>query len=287
MKTIDTLVQDIQNLFNERKLFEEKNILDLGHALAGTMQMKLNDGGAKGQLRMSNLGKHCNRHLWYIVNKPHEGLKLPPEARMKFLFGHLLEEMLLFLAAEAGHSVVGRQDRLEIDGIIGHRDAIIDGVLVDVKSASTMAFKKFKNHLTHDVDDFGYLQQINAYLEASQDDPLLTIKDKCAFLVIDKTLGHIHLDIHEKARYNVHSLVAAKKEAVALPEPPPRGYTDVPEGASGNRRLDTVCGYCEYRFTCWPQVRTFMYANKPMYLTKVERVPKVLEVNNMDAVDGE
>ena len=38
MKTIDTLVRDIQNLFNERKLFDEKNILDLGHALAGTMQ---------------------------------------------------------------------------------------------------------------------------------------------------------------------------------------------------------------------------------------------------------
>ena len=33
--------------------------------------------------------------------------------------------------------------------------------------------------------------------------------------------------------------------------------------------------------------RTFMYANKPMYLTTRWSVfPKVLEVNNLDAVDG-
>lgn len=285
MKTIDTLVEDIQNLFNERKLFEEQNILDLGHSLADVMQRQLNEKGGGGQLRMSNLGKHCNRHLWYIVNAPKEGLQLPPAARMKFFFGHVLEEMLLFLAAEAGHTVEGRQDRLEIDGIQGHRDAIIDGMLVDVKSASTQAFKKFKAHLTHDQDDFGYIQQINAYLEASQDDPRLKVKDKCAFLVIDKTLGHIHLDIHEKAKYNVHSLVRSKKEAVALPEPPARGYTDVPEGKSGNRRLGTVCGYCEYRFKCWPNIRTFMYSNKPMLLTHVERVPNVPEVKNIPELE--
>ena len=85
---------------------------------------------------------------------------------MKFLFGHLLEEMLLFLAAEAGHTVAGRQDRLEIDGVPGHGDAIIDGMLVDVKSASTMAFKVQEPPDSLDTDDFGYLQQLNAYLEA-------------------------------------------------------------------------------------------------------------------------
>lgn len=93
-------------------------------------------------LRMSNIGSPCERKLWYSINKPHEEEKLRPETLLKFLYGDLLEELLLFLAEVSGHKVEGRQDTQEISGIKGHRDAVIDGVTTDVKSASTFGFIK-------------------------------------------------------------------------------------------------------------------------------------------------
>jgi len=35
---------------------------------------------------------------------------------------------------------------------------------------------------------------------------------------------------------------------------------------------------CDFKYTCWPDVRTFLYSGKPRFLTKVVREPKVPEV---------
>ena len=70
------------------------------------------------------------------------------------MFGDILEELLLFLAKEAGHTVTGQQDTLSISGVNGHRDAIIDGRLVDVKSASSYSFRKFKNNVKNFPQNF-------------------------------------------------------------------------------------------------------------------------------------
>jgi hypothetical protein len=192
---------------------------------------------------------------------------------MKFLFGDILEELLLFLAEEAGHTVTGRQDELVIGGVKGHRDAVVDGVLVDAKSASSFSFKKFKDGLTHDTDSFGYLTQLNSYHQASND----VDKDKMAFLVIDKQLGHIHLDEHKPSKED-YSKLAQYKTAMVQEAIPPRCYEDEEEGKSGNRKLGTICGYCPFKKKCWPEMRTFLYARGPVYLTRVERLPDVKEV---------
>lgn len=275
VKTIDTLVQDIYALFTKPKAFDEANVEAFGKRLAQHISNRISDEKSSDTLRMSNLGTRCDRKLWYTVNKPEASEPLPPEVRFKFLYGDILEELVLFLAREAGHEVDGTQDTLSIGGVRGHRDAIVDGVVVDVKSASSYSFKKFEDHLTEDKDSFGYLTQLGAYLYASQDDPKVVHKDRAAFIAVDKTLGHITVDVQPNTYVNYDKLVETKKALVKLPTPPPRAYSDEPDGKSGNRKLGTECSYCSFKQTCWPGLQTFFYSNGPRFLTVVSREPNV------------
>ncbi len=276
-KTIDTLIEDINKVFLDFHHFDEDRLAKFGQRLAKTVSFKVNQEASKPTLRMSNLGTKCNRKLWYSVNTPNDAEHVPVEARTKFLFGHILEDLLLFLAEEAGHRVEGGQDELDINGVKGHRDAVIDGVVVDCKSASSYSFKKFKEGLTYDTDSFGYIDQLQSYLYASQSDPIVTDKDRAAFLVIDKQLGHITLDVHKKSNTNYSKLVEIKRNAISQKTPPPRHYTDEPEGKSGNRKLCVECSYCPFKRSCWPGLRTFVYSRGPVHLSVTNKTPDVPE----------
>lgn len=229
----------------------------------------------KGTLRMSNIGKPCERQLWYSINTPQDSEKLRPEAHMKFAYGDLAELLMLFLVEAAGHSVEGTQDEQEIEGIKGHRDAVIDGTVVDVKSASSYSFKKFKEGTLAENDSFGYCDQLQSYIYAAEDDDKVTDKDRGAFLALDKTLGHICLDIHEKKNVPYKKIYAHKKSMAASDSPPAKGFEPVPEGKSGNLALGVNCGYCDFRRKCWPDTQTYLYSTGPKHLVKVEREPNV------------
>lgn len=278
-KQLDTIVEDIYDLFRNKPKFHEDRIKGFATALAERIQERMEEERGKPALRMSQLGAKCDRQLWYKINVPELAEALPPEAKIKFLFGDILEEFLLFLAEETGHDVKGRQDELNIGGVKGHRDAIIDGTLVDAKSASSYSFQKFANHLSWEDDSFGYIDQLGAYLEGSQQDDQLTNKDAAAFLVIDKTLGKITLDVHHKRHIDYEEKVRDKQAIVRQPAPPPRAFFDKPEGKSGNRKLGIECSYCSFKNICWPNLRTFYYSKGPVYLTHVAREPKVGENN--------
>lgn len=279
-KTIDTLVPDILQVLKDGvDEISPEAVDNLSKAIADAVVLQLTERQNKATLRMSNLGTPCNRKLWYTVNEPEEREELSGETRFKFMFGHVLEEIMLFLAEVAGHRVEGRQDEQEILGIKGHRDAVIDGVLVDVKSASTYSFKKFEEGRLAEDDAFGYIDQIQSYLYCAQDDPIVTDKERCAFLVVDKTLGNICLDIHKRNPFPRDKLVEYKKDMVARPEPPARGFDPIPEGKSGNMKLPTVCSYCDFKKRCYPNLRTFLYSNKPVFLTTVKREPNVPELS--------
>lgn len=279
MKTIDTLVEDIQRLFNEDEHHtDEQRTRVFGQRVGDTIAYRLREAGRGGTLRFSNLGTNCERQLWYKVNQPERGEPLPPEARLKFLFGDILELKLLFLAEEAGHTVEYIQHELEINGVKGHIDAVIDGVLIDCKSASSISFNKFASGKLIENDPFGYIDQINAYHFAALASNLPVDPDRMGFLVIDKTLGKICLDMHKPNGVDYYKRIEEKKDVVASAELPKRAYFDEPDGKSGNRKLGTNCGYCDFKFLCWPNVRTFLYAKGPTYLTNVAKLPDVPEV---------
>jgi hypothetical protein len=235
----------------------------------------------KRKLRMSNIGKK-DRQLWYSYNG-YKGEELMPHTRIKFLYGHLIEEMVLALTKLAGHDVTHEQKQVEVQGIKGSMDCKIDGVLTDVKSASPYGFKKFKDGSLINDDPFGYVDQIKGYAHAENTTDV-------GWLVMDKTNGHLtylKYDMADEsqwywAKLNFFSIVErikAIKNIVKLSKPPKRCYEPVPDGKSGNMKLPVGCSYCAYKYECWDGLRTFVYANGPRYLVEVENLPNVIEVD--------
>lgn len=276
-KHYSTVVEDIYGLFEEGKNpgFSKENVAAFGQRLAEHISNRINEERQPFRLRFSNLGSPCNRELWYKKHEPERAEKLSTRTRFKFLYGDILEELVLFLAREAGHRVEGEQTELSYEGVSGRRDAVIDGLLVDVKSAAPQTLEKFKNRL--EDDPFGYKVQLGGYEKASISDPLVT-EEGSAFLVVDKVTGELYLSVHEGlGDMDIKERINDKKAALEAKEPPERAYMPVPEGKSGNLKLDVKCSYCDFKNHCWPGLRTFLYSNKPIFLTHVTREPKVPE----------
>jgi hypothetical protein len=278
LKRIDTLVADIYKLFQSPVDLPADLVKSFGDKLSSIIAERLKEAPGKKSLRMSNLGTKCERRLWYQINRPERAEPLHPAARVKFLFGDIIEQLVLFLARAAGHVVEDEQKEVELYGIKGHIDGKVDGVLVDVKSASSRSFTKFENGLTEEADDFGYLRQLDAYLHA-------TNGEEGAFLVIDKQLGKLKLDKHKRRNENYEEIVNKRLAMLGRKEPPPRAYRAEADGKSGNLKLGTACSYCEFKHHCWPGLRTFLYANGPRFLTEVRRIPDVPEITGKLATD--
>lgn len=276
---IETLVEDIERVLTTPTTLDKLAYEAFGVNVASLIERSLSKDEDGRGLRMSNIGTPCVRQLQYKLDPTIEGEALPANAYFKFMYGHLIEELILLLAREAGHEVVGEQTELEIEGIKGHRDAIIDGVLVDVKSAATLSFQRFKNHLRPSDDHFGYIPQLSCYHFASRNDRSLKDHERAAFLVVDKQLGHICLDIHGiDTSIDWAEIIRERKRVVNSGQLATRAYFDEPEGRSGNRKLGTNCSYCAFKTTCWPNLRTFIYAKGPVFLTHVTRLPEVPEL---------
>lgn len=268
-KTFETLIPDVYKLLDGADLSEA--VKDFGDKLSRTVADRIREHGnvRKPTLRMSNLGRPL-RQLWYEL-KGYKGEVLLPEAKFKFMYGDLLETLFIFLAQEAGHTVEGLQADVELDGVPGHLDCIIDGVLSDVKSCSTYSWQKFK---TGDIvvnDPFGYIGQLSGYKQA-------TGIERAAFIAIDKTLGKIcsfELPSHIASGYNVSDRIKQVREATSKDTPPERCYSDAPDGKSGNRKLSTPCSYCSFKHHCWEDLKVYYYSNGPRYLTQVKKEPRV------------
>lgn len=233
----------------------------------------------RATLRLSGMGPKCPHALWCSINTPDEAEALPPWAEFKFSFGHIIEALAITLAKAAGHDVTGEQSTVTVDGITGHRDCIIDGCVVDVKSAASRSFQKFKDKTLAQNDSFGYLDQLDGYLVGSADDPLVTNKTTGYLLAIDKQLGHMVLYPHEVREDAIRRRISTYKRIVQSATPPACECQTVEDGKSGNRKLDTRASYSLYKYCCFPHLRTFLYADGPRYLTTVVRKPDVTEVD--------
>jgi hypothetical protein len=231
-------------------------------------------------LSLSGIGSPCDRRLWYKINQTESSEPLTAEALGTFFYGDLLEALVLSLAKAAGHNVEGMQDKVEVFGIPGSRDAVIDGVTVDVKSASKYGFEKFRKHNLREDDPFGYISQLSSYVYAGKDDPLVKNKTEGAFLVVQKDRFKLCLD-----RYDFTEEIAKKEEEIervkklvagSIPEdripPVPQSKT------SENTVLSTTCGYCDFRKVCWPEARTFLYSTGPVFMVDVVNEPRVTEL---------
>lgn len=281
-KTIDTLVRDIY------KTIESKNVplnVDLqgvcdsfGEECSRILFSVMTEEHGNG-LRLSSIGKPDRQ----IYNRYHgiKGEDLKGATHIKFLYGHLIEAMVVALARMSGHSVTDQQKECTVEGVRGHTDGRIDGTLVDIKSASDYGFKKFKRNTLHEDDPFGYIAQLKGYAHSEGD-------TEYAWVAMNKTSGELcvlkydendtEAPYYDAINWDVSERVRYLKDMVASDLVPQVCFEEVPDGKSGNMKLGGGCVWCEFKHACFPEIRTFNYSTGPKYLTKVVRDPRVVEV---------
>lgn len=279
LSDLNTLPKDIYELFNPDvdHIPSEENLNDFCENLKSLFRNRLGRYTPPvSPLRFSALGKP-NRQIWYDAHPDEAYPKeaLTPKTYVKFLYGDIIEQMLLFLAKEAGHTVELEQAEVEVDGVTGHIDAIIDGVVVDVKSASPFGYKKFETSSVVEDDPFGYVAQLSGYSN------VLTPNKAAAWLANDKVSGDIcvsYLDPWTIKEHKPEERIKELRDVITSETPPELCYSPIPDGKSGNLKLGTGCSYCGWKYRCHPNLRTFIYSTGPRFLTEVVRVPDVPEV---------
>lgn len=249
-----------------------------------------------GTLWASDIGKPCVRQLFYEFTEPQAKEELPVSAKIKFLYGNILEELVLTLLKSADYVVEDEQKRVWCKystwEVSGKMDCtVIDGgnrIVCDVKSASSYSYSDYVvNGLNDTNDKFGYRAQLSFYnwLYNGGDIPL---SDTVGFLFIDKQLGHIKAvktpaisgsDLGAMIGHKINTI----DRALYVGKAPDRmqGHS-VPDGKSGNEKLCTTCSYCPFKRKCFEGtgMRTFIYSDGPRFLTKVVKVPNVMEITD-------
>ena len=283
--TLDNLVSDIYakiDVLNDGEHIDidDKALEDFGVSMANSLKQwaRPDKRNNSFHLRMSNIGKPF-RQLWFEKQKEEENRRLNPSLYIRFLYGHLLEELLILLVKTAGYKVSDEQKEIEVDGIKGHMDCKINDHVVDVKSASGFAFGKFKKGLLSEDDPFGYLAQLAGYEEAEQ-------TEDGGFLVINKETGELCLHRPEDLdKPNIRQRIKDLKKALTLNTPPDFCYPPIAEGKKGNYRIAKNCAYCAFKKECFKEsndnqgLRAFKYAKGLTYFTTVKVAPLVEEVH--------
>ena len=230
----------------------------------------------EGQLRMSVIGKPA-RQLWYDKHSPKDRKDEDAGLNLKFLYGHIIEHLILYLAELSGHKIEDQQKKVEIDGISGHIDSKIDGEICDVKSASSFSFKKFQSGEIVGDDPFGYHAQLSGYETAMG-------TKAGGFLVVDKSSGDIcFYKPEDMAKPNVKSLIKNLRTTLEQDTPPEKCYEFKTE-KNGNKTLATGCMFCPHKWECHSDtnngkgLRVFKYSNKNVMLADVVKQPLVEEI---------
>lgn len=281
--TLSTVVSDI---YQELEMLSEGKPLplteaDIDKTMIG-MRAALMDWATPRKrntdftVRMSNVGKP-SRQLWYEKRDPEGRGGIDGATQIKFLYGHLLEEIVLMLVRMAGHKVTDEQKEVVVKGITGHMDCKINGEVVDVKTASRFAFNKFRDGRLAQDDPFGYLGQLAGYEKAEG-------TDKGGFLVLNKESGELCMYLPDDLdKPNIDTRINELLPALELDIPPALCYDPIPDGKKGNMKLAKGCSWCKYKYKCHSDsndgagLRTFKYSNGLAYLTEVVAEPKVEE----------
>ena len=284
-KKLDTLIDDMNGILSgissgkapevkEEQIDKFLNNTKL--ALLDWLQPRKSSG--KG-LRMSVIGRPA-RQLWYDNHIERKQEIHDPSTQLKFLYGHVLEHLLLFLVEVSGHTVTAQQKKVKVEDVNGHMDCKIDGEVVDVKSASAMSFKKFKNGTLYEDDPFGYIAQLAGY-EHNEG------TTNGGLLAVNKSSGEIALfRPDELMKPNAKDLINNLKEKLTQNEPPEKCYQPIPHDKTGNLKLPVGCVYCSHKFICHAdsndgdEIRVFKYANSNVFMTKVVNQPKVEEITS-------
>lgn len=289
-KQINTLVSDIYGMLASPSAIKyspemaAKFAMNIGGHFGYTLARETRPR-EMGKLWASDLGKKCHRQLWYSFHEPSKAEPLTGSTHFKFLYGNIIEESLIYLAKEAGHVVTGEQQVVEYKvnpdwTVRGKIDAIIDGVLVDVKSTSNYGFKEYSKGINPSNDTFGYIEQLKFYHKNMGNGM------EAGFVFIDKQNGHIAYTRADTefswsgpssdTAKNIIQSLQANQEANVVKAYAPKAY-----GKSGNFALPTACSYCPFKHHCWRDanngqgLKGYSYSTGPVWFVEIAREPDV------------
>jgi hypothetical protein len=286
MKSIDTLAEDIYDVLQSQPRGTPEEVADrlagFGGRAAISLSKQLTERGersAKKVLYASELGKTCPRQVWYAHNTPRLAAPIEATSKFKFVYGDMIEELVLTLAEQAGHEVADRQKVVEFYAkngwvVRGRQDATIDGVVVDVKSASHFAMKKFEQGLDDSNDTFGYRAQLSFYNGPGKQD-----KARQGFVAVDKQTGLIKY--FDSSWIPTNGIADALVETIEEAVEPPHLLSAKEDASFNNKKLCVTCSYCAFKTTCWRSANKnsgllkLDYASGPVWLTDVKVPPKV------------
>lgn len=287
-KSTRTLVKDIKGVLKNIQRGDHPEvthtlIAQFGADVANKLAHLLTERGVHKERKekviyASEIGNPCVRKIWYRVNThklpPMREEPVSPWTLIKFLYGDILESLVLALVETAGHSVTDQQRVVEVPlpngwKIRGKIDAVIDGVVMDVKSASTQGFRKFSSGALEKDDPFGYIGQLSTYVYGVTGKHI----GEGGFLAIDKTLGKIvtdHYVVTQPSQEYYEDLVY-KLELDVPPAIPPALL-------KADNQLSVNCSYCQYKFECYSHtcdgegLHVGIYSTGPKYLTSLHGV---------------
>ena len=276
MNKLQNLVSDIYTSLSSqgKQPPKEKDLHkfleDVSSSITKAFSSREDKGQVRNPLRFSSIGKPT-RQLWYASRMSNKAEPLHGATRIKFLYGDIIEHLLLLLIKTAGYKVTDEQGKKEISDITGHMDAKVNDVVVDIKSASQYSFDKFVKGTIFDDDPFGYIAQLSGYADGD---------DEAAFIVMNKVSGQIHVcHIDSMEMIDFKKKVKDVKSLMKKNSPPERCYPDIPDGKSGNRKLGTGCSYCDFKIECWKDsnngkgLRKFKYSNGSRFFTHIKKRP--------------
>jgi hypothetical protein len=258
-----------------------ETIQQVGLDVMGALGRQFGGGNKRDKfgLRMSNVGRPTCQ-LWFEKNEPEKALPLPTTFVMNMMLGDIVEAVFKGLLKEAG---VKYEDdakvTLDLDddtSVSGTYDIAIDGAVDDIKSASNWSYtNKFESFDTlKSGDAFGYVAQLAGYAKASG-------KKAGGWWVVNKANGQFKyvpatgIDVEEE----VGKITDTAKELETNEFK--RCFDAVPEKfrgkETGNTVLGTECGFCRYRFACWPGIQ-----ERPAVMSQAKQPKTVAYVSLAD-----
>ena len=240
-------------------VISDKLIEEFGEACKTAIKKQFTDKRPnKFKLRASNVGRPlCQLQM---EKNGAKGESQPYSAKMRNLFGDLIEAAAVLVLKSSGVEVTNEQKSVRYDvsngtHIDGTFDVEIDNKIWDIKSASPFAFDhKFKNgfNALTKGDTFGYVEQGYVYAEAEK-------KKFGGWIAINKSTGEWAVTetplADDEHRAKALKKVKDNSDAIKKNLPFERCFTDVEEmyrrKPTGNRVLGFECSYCPYKKDCW------------------------------------
>ena len=253
------LHQYMENAASGKSTMSEETVLQVATDISEALSRQFGGGNKRDKfgLRMSNVGRPTCQ-LWFEKNEPEKALPFPTTFVMNMMLGDIVEAVFKGLLKEAGAQYEeDAKVTLQLDddtSVSGTYDIVIDGAVDDIKSASNWSYtNKFECYDTlRQGDAFGYVAQLAGYAKAAD-------KRAGGWWVVNKANGEFKyvpatgIDIDEEVSHIQQTADTLKENRFE------RCFDAVEETfrgkPTGNKVLCTECGFCRFRYACWPELK--------------------------------